>query len=66
MLSKVLMGIIFMLIVLVIVLIRGQKSENLGTCPEGCVSIMNPNPCPYGYKIHPETMMCAPEDTLPK
>ncbi len=68
MLSKTLIftGVIFLFLLVILRLLWGRKKENLvGTCPEGCIST-NPNPCPYGYKIHPETLMCAPESTIPK
>jgi hypothetical protein len=65
MLSKVLVGVILVLFVVIIVLfVRGRKTEKLEGCPVGCVST-NPDPCPFGYKIHPTTLMCAPASTIP-
>lgn len=63
--SDVLVGVILTLLVVIVVLLRGRKTENLSACPDGCVST-NPNPCPYGYKIHPTTFICAPASTIPK
>jgi hypothetical protein len=65
MLSNVLMGVILVLFVVIVVLLRGRKTENLSACPAGCVST-NPDPCPVGYKIHPTTFRCAPASTIPK
>jgi hypothetical protein len=66
MLSNVLMGVILALIVVIVVLLRGgRKTEKLEGCPAGCVST-NPDPCPAGYKIHPTTFICAPASTIPK
>jgi hypothetical protein len=66
MLSKVLMGVILaLLIVITVLVVRGRKTENLSACPAGCVST-NPDPCPFGYKIHPTTLICAPASTIPK
>jgi len=65
MLSKVLMGVILALLVVIVVLVvRGRKTENLTECPAGCIS-MDPNPCPFGYGIHPTTLACAPASTIP-
>jgi len=60
------MGVILVLLVVIVVLItRGGKTEgNLTTCPVGCIS-MDPNPCPFGYGIHPTTLACAPASTIP-
>jgi hypothetical protein len=66
MLSNVLTGVILALIVVIVVLLRGgRKTENLSACPAGCVST-NPDPCPVGYKIHPTTFICVPASTIPK
>jgi hypothetical protein len=65
MLSNVLMGVILALIVIIVVLLRGRKTEKIEGCPVGCVTT-NPDPCPEGYKIHPSTLICAPASTIPK
>jgi hypothetical protein len=66
MLSKVLMGVILaLLLVIVVLVVKGTKTEKLEGCPVGCIST-NPNPCPEGYKIHPTTLICAPASTIPK
>ena len=47
-------------VLLVIALFRCmKKTENLTTCPAGCIPV-DPNPCPAGYKINATTNMCAP------
>ena len=65
MLSNVLVGVILVLFVIIVVLVRGRKTENLSACPSGCVTT-NPDPCPFGYKLHPSTFICAPASTIPK
>ena len=65
MLPNVLMGMILALLVVILVLFRGRKTENLSACPAGCVTT-NPDPCPNGYKIHPSTLICVPASTIPK
>lgn len=66
MLSKVLMGVILVLLVIIVVIVAmGRKTENLTACPAGCIST-DPDPCPFGYNIHPTTLICAPASTIPK
>ena len=65
MLPNILTGVILALLVIILVLVRDRKTENLTACPAGCVST-NPDPCPDGYKIHPTRFICAPASTIPK
>jgi hypothetical protein len=65
MLPNILMGVILALLVVILVLVRGRKTEKIEGCPVGCVTT-NPDPCPEGYKIHPTTFICAPASTIPK
>jgi hypothetical protein len=65
MMSNILMGVILALFVIIVVLLRGRKTEKLTACPAGCVST-NPDPCPYGYKLNPTTNQCAPQPNIPK
>lgn len=46
-------------VVVLVMMFSTSRTENLTTCPDGCIPI-DPNPCPYGYNIHPETRQCAP------
>jgi hypothetical protein len=54
-----------LLLILVIIRMKSERTENLSACPAGCVTT-NPDPCPYGYKLSATTNQCAPQANIPK